>query len=51
MFLWQDVDGLGDLERLRLTLSVLPDKALMRPLLGRVKKNSRDRLRSLTQAA
>ena len=32
LFSWQDVDGLGDLKRLQLVLSVLPDEGLMRRL-------------------
>jgi hypothetical protein len=34
LFSWQDVDGLGDLKRLQLVLSVLPDEGLMRRLEG-----------------
>lgn len=32
LFSWQDVDGLGDLKRLRLVLDVIPDEALMRDM-------------------
>ena len=32
LFSWKDVENLGDLERLRLVLSVLPDEPLMRAL-------------------
>ena len=29
LFRWEEVEGLGDLERLRLVLSALPDEPLM----------------------
>ena len=32
LFVWGDIDELGDLERLRLVLEQLPDEALMRKL-------------------
>ena len=34
LFCWQDVEQLGDLERLQLVLETLPDEALMRELEG-----------------
>ena len=32
LFSWKDVENLGDLERLRLVLSALPDEPLMQKL-------------------
>lgn len=32
LFLWSDIEDLGDLERLKLVLSILPDEDFMKKL-------------------
>jgi hypothetical protein len=41
MFRWEEIESLGDLERLRLVLEYMPDEELMDKL-ERERKNGRD---------
>ena len=41
IFVWKDIDELGDLERLRLVLDYMPDNKLMNKL-ERERSNGRD---------
>jgi hypothetical protein len=41
LFVWSEIENLGDLERLRLVLEYMPDEELMQSL-ERERKNGRD---------